>query len=170
MPRPGYLGTRLGRYSKHLNPFVYYESLTDDATARARIVPLRRLGEDIRSHRLPRFLWIAPNLCHDSHYWSVAGSDRYVARLVPSVLRVLGPRGVLFVTWDEGTTRLGTQGPGGGHIPLIAAGPAARRDSIVPTIANHYSLLRTIEAGFRLPALRQAGVSSTPLLTRMLRR
>ena len=44
----------------------------------------------------PRFAWIAPDLVHDGHYASLRWSDR-----VPRVLRALGPRGVLFLTWDE---------------------------------------------------------------------
>jgi phospholipase C len=172
LPRPGYLGRRHGHYSysKHLNPFVYYTSLAGQAADRSRIVPLRELQRDLQTRRLPRFLWIAPNLCHDSHYCPVRTSDSYVARLVPQVVHALGPHGVLFVTWDEGTTHAGAHGrPGGGHIPLIAVGPAARRGVVVRTVATHYSLLRTLEAGFRLPALGRAGSPSTPLLTGLLR-
>jgi phosphatidylinositol-3-phosphatase len=169
LPRTGYLGTRHGWYSKHLNPFVYYESLAGHSADRSRIVPLRQLDRDLGQGRVPRFLWIAPNLCHDSHYCSVTSSDSYAARLVPGVLRALGPRGVLFVTWDEGTTHAGAHGAaGGGHVPLIAAGPAARRGAVMRTIATHYSLLRTVEAGLGLPALGQAGAPSTPLLGALL--
>jgi hypothetical protein len=35
--------------------------------------------------------------------------------------------------------------------------------------ANHYALLRTIEANFGLPALGNAGSSSTPLLSGLLK-
>jgi phosphatidylinositol-3-phosphatase len=170
LPRAGYLGARDYPYSKHLNPFVYYEGPTGLVTDRSRIVPLRQLGSDIQGRRLPRFVWIAPNLCHDSHYCSVRTSDRYAARLVPRVLRVLGPRSILFLTWDEGTTPAGAYGRrGGGHIALIAAGPDARRRAISRRVATHYSLLRTIEAGFELPALGRAGSPSAPLLTGLIR-
>jgi phosphatidylinositol-3-phosphatase len=170
LPRAGYLGARDYPYTKHLNPFVYFDDLTDQRSDRARIVSFRALGGDLRSHRLARFVWLAPNLCNDSHYCSVARSDRYVAHLVPPVLRALGPGGVLFVTWDEGTTEAGAhRGRGGGHIALIAAGPAARRGVVVRTVATHYSLLRTIEAGFGLPALGRAGSPATPLLAGLLR-
>jgi hypothetical protein len=169
LPSAGYLGTRLGSYSKHLNPFVYYEGLSGNAADRSRIVPLRVLGEDLRRHSLPRLSWIAPNLCHDSHYCSVRTSDRYASRLVPAVLRALGRHGVLFVTWDEGTTRAGAHGSGGGHIALIAAGAEARRRTVSHRIANHYSLLRTLEAGLSLPALERAGSPTTPLLSSLLK-
>jgi hypothetical protein len=170
LPRTGYLGARDYPYSKHLNPFAYYDNLTGRPSDRSRIVTFRQLFTDIRDQQLPRFAWLAPNLCNDSHYCSVRRSDRYVAGLVPQIIRALGPGGVLFVTWDEGTTEAGAHGRrGGGHIGLIAAGPGARRGAVVRTVATHYSLLRTIEASFGLLALGKAGSPSTPLLTGLLR-
>jgi hypothetical protein len=53
-------------------------------------------------------------------------------------------------------------------VALIAAGGAARNHALTAVDANHYALLRTIEAGFGLSALDKAGAKSTPLL-RMLR-
>jgi hypothetical protein len=166
LPRAGFLGRRDERYTKHFNPFVYYTGVRHGAD-RARILPLA----DLDAAHLPRFTWIAPDLCHDSHNCSVRSSDSYTARLVREVLGGLGPDGVLFVTWDEGTTREGAfDHRGGGHIALIAAGPMARRHATTRTVGNHYSLLRTIEAAFRLPALGRAGSPSTPLLTGLLER
>jgi hypothetical protein len=40
----------------------------------------------------------------------------------------------------------------------------------VTTAADHYSLLATLEAGLRLPALGQAAAPSTHLLTGLLAR
>jgi hypothetical protein len=73
---------------------------------------------------------------------------------------------VLFITWDEAH---GRTGPAGGHVALITAGGAAgnRQRTAVP--ANHYSLLRTIEAGFGLPALKRAAAPTTPLLAPLLK-
>jgi hypothetical protein len=51
---------------------------------------------------------------------------------------------------------------------LIAAGGAARRHALQPRPANHYALLRTVEAGFGLRTLGKAGAKSTPLLRGLL--
>jgi hypothetical protein len=66
---------------------------------------------------------------------------------------------VLYLTWDEGldSDTRGAAGAGGGRVALIAAGDGAR------------ALLRTIEAGFRLRALGEAGADSTPVLGAILR-
>jgi hypothetical protein len=107
---------------------------------------------------------------HDGHSSSLRAADRFAAQLVPQILRALGPHGVLFVTWDEGARSdwSGVDGTrGGGHVALIAAGGDARRGATTAVPANHYALLRTIEAGFGLPLLGHA--ASAPLLSGLLR-
>lgn len=116
------------------------------------------------------FIWIAPGVLHDGHNSPLRAADRYASRLVPRIRQALGPNGVLYLTWDEGSFQdvRGVQGSGGGRIALIAAGGAAQRHTQFAVPANHYALLRTLEAGFGLPALGQAGASSTPLLSGLL--
>ena len=70
----------------------------------SRVVSLSALGADERAARLPAFIWITPNLCHDMHDCRPAVGDRFSLALVPPLLRALGPRGLLFLTWDEGTS------------------------------------------------------------------
>jgi phosphatidylinositol-3-phosphatase len=164
--------TRSGRYNKHYNPFVYTEKVSENLRARAKVGGFTRLRRDLARHRLPRFSWIAPNTHHDGHNHALRKADAFAVRTVPKVLRALGPRGVLYLTWDEGIRRdhAGVGGSrGGGHIALIAAGGAARTGATTPAPANHYALLRTIEANFGLPALGNAGSSSTPLLSGLLK-
>ena len=164
--------TRAGRYNKHYNPFVYSDRVSDSPRARSKVVGFSRLRRDLAGHRLPRFSWIAPNVRHDGHNHALRGADAFAARTVPKVVHALGPRGVLYLTWDEGIRRdrAGVGGsPGGGHIALIAAGGAARRGATTSVPADHYALLRTIEANFGLPALGKAGSSSTPLLRGLLK-
>ena len=142
--------------SRRVNPFLHYEGSLSDGDA-ANVVPFSRLRLDINHHSLPRFSWLGLSLCHDGHSCSAGVSDLYLSRLVPSVLRALGPHGVLFVTWDEGTTPVGAfGGAGGGHVALIAAGGAAEAGARSRAPADHYTLLHTIENAFGLPPLRKA--------------
>jgi hypothetical protein len=166
--RPGPL---THHYNPHYNPFVYYESVRSVARDRARVVSFRALYRDLDGRALPRFAWIAPGVHHDGHNSTLLAADRFASDLVPKVLHALGPHGVLYLTWDEGSSsdRRGIGGrPGGGRVALIAAGRAARRHAQHGVPANHYSLLRTIEAGFGLRALGNAGAKSTPLLGGLL--
>ncbi len=166
IPTPGFEGHAFLDYTKHYNPFAYSEQI-GDGTARKHVVGFGGLRHDLQRGSLPRFSWIAPDLLHDGHNASVAASDRFVARLVPRIVRALGPHGVLIVTWDEAQ---GVVGPRGGHIALIATGPGARRHARVSTPTDHYSLLATLEAGLRLPPLGHAGSPSTQVLAGLLAR
>jgi phosphatidylinositol-3-phosphatase len=157
-------------YNRHYNPFVYDETigpgdLSSDATN------FRGLRHDLATHSLPRFSWIAPNIWHDGHTATLAAADRFAGRLIPRVLKALGPRGLLLVTWDEGrrSDHSGAGGPGGGHVPLIALGPAARAGARVSVRANHYGLLKTIEARLGVPRLGHARDPTTPVLSGLLR-
>jgi phosphatidylinositol-3-phosphatase len=163
-------GPGTGAYTPHYNPFVYYEGIRSSALGRSRVVDFDELRSDLRRRTLPRFSWIAPGVRHDGHSNSLRAADRFASRLVPQILRALGPHGVLFVTWDEGARSdwSGVDGRrGGGHVALIAAGGDARRGATTPMPANHYALLRTIEAGFDLPPLGRA--AGAPLLGGLLR-
>jgi hypothetical protein len=167
------LSTRLvpgGAYDPHYNPFAYTDGVRAPGPT-ADVTNFTTLRHDLRRKALPRFSWIAPNVWHDGHNVKLSTVDRFARRLVPKIVNALGPNGVLFVTWDEGKTSdtQGADGAGGGHVPLIALGPAARAGTRVATAANHYALLRTIEDRFGLSRLGDAGDSSTPSLTGLLR-
>ena len=166
-------GSTTQTYNPHYNPFVYYEAVRGVDKNHDRVVGFDGLRSSLKSGKIPDFTWIAPGVLHDGHNSSLRAADRYASHLVPLILRALGPHGVLYLTWDEAqnSDTAGVGGAsGGGHVALIAAGGAARRGATDAVPANHYALLRTIEAGFGLPALGKAGSSSTPLLTGLVKR
>jgi hypothetical protein len=160
MPRACFGGAFSGQYAKKHNPFMYYRRVVSSAKRCAsRVVPERRLSSDLRAGRLPTFSFLSPGLGDDSHDCPVATGDRYLARVVPSILRALGPRGFLVLTWDEGVSGRGCCGglAHGGRIPTVVAGPGVRRGAELTVPLTHYSTLRTIEAALSLPRLRLAG-------------
>ena len=160
MPRACFTGAYSGQYAKKHNPFLYYRSVVRNRKRCAsRVVPEERLAKDLRAGRLPTFSFLSPGLCDDSHDCSIATGDRYLERTVPPILKALGPRGFLVLTWDEGTSNRGCCGglARGGRIPTVIAGPAARRGATLTKSLTHYSALRTIEDALALPRLRLAG-------------
>ena len=171
LPHSCYTGDQsAGAYAKKHDPFIYYTRVAGNAARCGRIVPLSRLAEDERAGRLPAFVWITPNLCHDMHDCSVASGDRFLAGLVPPLLRALGPRGLLIVTWDEGSSDDGCcRLAAGGRIPVILAGGLARPQARLDAPADTYSILQTIEDLLGLPRLRGAACPCTPSLQRLLR-
>jgi hypothetical protein len=172
LPKPCFTGGEAGNYAKKHNPFVYYRGIVADRqSCAAHVVPLTQLGSDELTGRLPTFAFITPNLCHDMHDCDPPVGDRFLAGLVPPLLRALGPRGVLVVTWDEGSSDDGCcRLAAGGHIATIVAGPLARPGARMLTPADHYSVLQAIEDLTGLPRLRGAACACTPSLAPLLRR
>ena len=169
LPRPCFTGAGAGDYAKKHDPFVYYTRIVNNRAWCARVVPLTQLSADERAGALPRFIWITPNLCHDMHDCSVATGDRFLSSLVPPLLRSLGPRDLLFITWDEGTSDSGCcRLAAGGHIATILAGPGARPGARLNTPTDHYSLLATIEDLLGLRRLRAAACACTPSVKPLL--
>jgi phosphatidylinositol-3-phosphatase len=170
--RPGacFTGASAGDYAKKHNPFAYYTRITRNPARCANIVPLGQLASDERSG-LPSFLWISPNLCHDMHDCSVSTGDRFLSKLVPALLGALGPHGLLFLTWDEGSSGSGCcRLASGGHIATIVATGGAPRPARLATPTDHYSVLQTIEDLFKLGRLRGAACACTPSLQPLLGR
>ncbi|HEY2652161.1 MAG TPA: alkaline phosphatase family protein [Solirubrobacteraceae bacterium] len=169
LPRPCFTGASAGEYARKHDPFVYYTRVVNNRRWCRRVVPLTALGDDERGRTLPRFIWITPNLCHDMHDCSVATGDRFLSSLVPPLLRSLGPRGVLFITWDEGTSDAGCcRLASGGHVATIVAGPGAKRGARMTRPTDHYSLLETIEDLLGLRRLRGAACVCTSSLKPLL--
>jgi hypothetical protein len=169
IPHTCFTGAGAGGYAKKHDPFVYYTRVVGNKSRCANVVPLTQLLADERAHALPTFIWITPNLCHDMHDCDVATGDRFLATLVPPLLKALGRNGLLFLTWDEGSSdatccRLAA----GGHVATIVAGPGARPGARLRSPADHYSVLQTIEDLFGLPRLRGAACACTPTLRSLL--
>ena len=140
MPSPCFGGADHGRYVERHNPFMFFRDAL--AGCRTHVLPgPPRLP-------LPRFTWITPDLCQDMHDCDVAAGQRWLARALPPLLRGLGPHGVLFVTADEGT-----EGAGGGRIPLVALGRGVRPGARLALGVSHRNLLATIQDVLGLPRL-----------------
>jgi len=148
-----------GTYAKKHNPFMYYDDIVKNPSRCAKVVPFTQLATDLANGTLPRYIWITPDMCDSMHDCGASVGDAWAARTFPSLLNALGSDGVLFLTWDEGTTNAGCcTYANGGHIVTIVAGPGARHASS-STAYDHYSILRTIEDAWGLSRLGNAGCS-----------
>lgn len=173
LPSSCYRDKDAGRYAKKHNPFVYFASVTDDPARCGKVVPLGELDADLAAHRLPRFAFVTPDLCHDTHDTqdcSVADGDRWLRGIVPRILGALGPTGILVITYDEADGH-STAGcctlAAGGQVLTVIAGPKVKRGYRLRAAYDHYSLLRTIEDAWHLPKLANAACSCTRPLSRL---
>ena len=157
LPHRCFAGSEGGEYVKRHDPFVYFPSIAGSRRRCDRVVPASTLDADLRRRSLPSFAWLSPGLCNDAHDCGIAVADRHLAKLVPRIVRQLGPRGILIVTFDEGTSDAGCCGvAGGGRVMTVAIGPGVPRGTLLSRSYDHYSLLGGLEECFGLPRLRRA--------------
>jgi phosphatidylinositol-3-phosphatase len=150
-------------YQKKHNPFAYFANVQGRTSRCLNIVPFS--GATDLPNDLPNFTWIGPNLCHAMHDCSIETGDAWLAATVPAILRRLSGHDLLFVVFDEGTSRAG----GGGHVACIVAGPGARAGASSTMAFTHFSLLKTIEERFGLEYLAHAGDPSVTDMSSLLR-
>jgi hypothetical protein len=154
VPRPCFLGAGAGGYAKKHNPFAYYTDIARSPSRCRRLTGFAQLADDLLAASLPTYAWISPNLCDDGHDCGVDAADRFLARSVPALLHELGPRGLLVLQWDEGTSdRTCCGAAAGGHVATIVAGPQVRPGARSPAPIDSYGVLGSIEAALGLPAL-----------------
>jgi len=169
LPGACFTGAGAGDYALKHDPFLYFDDIRTNPARCRNVVPATQLTTDLHSGALPRFVWLTPDLCHDTHDCPVATGDQYLSGVILQLLGALGPHGVLFLTYDEGTTNAGCcRLASGGHVLTLVAGP----DVVVSRHAeplDHYSILRTIEESWHLPLLGAAGCSCTPDLRSFFR-
>ena len=159
LPSPCFLGNQ-GQYAQRHNPFIYYNAIRLNPTRCAKIVPFTQFGPDLASNRVPQFAWITPNTCHDMHDCTITVGDTWLHTVVPQILASSAwqQNGVLFIGFDEGTTKAGccTQARGGKVVTLVIS-PLGKSPYQSAVAYDHYSLLRTIEDAWGLPHLVNAG-------------
>ncbi len=155
--------TGSGSYAPKHNPFVYFDDIRN-TTARcsSHDVPYSALAGDLAStSTTPNFAFITPNLCDDMHDCAVSTGDAWLKSNVPQILSspaCASGTCLLILTWDE------DDGSSGNHVLTIFAGPGAKTGGFTSsTNYTHFSLLRTVEAIFGLPALTTNDASASPM-------
>jgi hypothetical protein len=128
MPSAGYTQDAVSHqiYRAKHNPFVYFKDIVSSSARLSRVVPATQLTSDLQADRVPNFVFLAPNQCHDMHGLSAANAqalqipqcatpasgldhsvialgDQYLAQLVPQIMRskAWSEGSVLVIVWDE---------------------------------------------------------------------
>jgi hypothetical protein len=184
----------LNHYGAKHNPAIFFDDIeggggvwsatTKSAECLANDIPAGGTGPNdmstfnaaLASGNVARFNYVVPNECEDAHDNcqpkgnSITQFDDFLTREVPQILSspAFGTDGVLFITFDEGTSNRGDgnghQFAGGGNIAFAALGPL-----VVPTtykaVFDHYSFLRTLEDGFGISAYLANAAAASPINT-----
>src|SRR5436305_1667680 len=79
--------TDSGLYVARHNPFVHYTNIVANSTRCAsHVVPFSQFGSDLAAAKLPNYVWITPNVCHDMHDCGVSTGDAWLSSVVQQLL------------------------------------------------------------------------------------
>jgi len=170
-------------YERKHNPFITYDDVRTNPARVGHIVDFSQLAGDLAHNTVSDYSWISPDQCHDMHGRGGGGSsdqcdfshepllvqagDTFLANTVGAIQASPAWNGnsAIFIVWDEsdftGTGPFGfgdTSGccdavPGGGHVLMLVISHSDHQARHSDVAYNHYSLLRTIEDGWRLGCL-----------------
>jgi len=135
-------------YDPGHNPFAFY-----GGACPPNVVPLTQLASDLAGNT-PRFSWITPDRCHDTHDCTVAVGDDWLKQTVGEITASAAWKnsGILFITWDEDDGSASNR-----VLTLVVSSEMPHTQDNRPL--DHYSLLAAIEDMFsvgRLGAAAQA--------------
>ena len=171
-------------YERKHNPFVSYQDVQSNPARMANIVDFSQFSTDLANHAVPDYTWISPDQCNDMHGRGGGGSsdpcdfshvqgliatgDAFLKNTVGAIMNSNAWTGnsVIFITWDEsdftGSGPFGfgdTSGccdanPGGGHVVTLTISHSDHSARSSGVAYNHYSMLSTIEGGWKLGCLK----------------
>ena len=136
-------------YDPGHNPFAFY-----GGACPPNVVPIGQLAGDLAANT-PRFVWITPDRCHDTHDCDVAVGDDWLHQQVGEITasKAWKSNGVLFITWDEDDFS------GDNQVLTLVVTPGLKPHSSTRHY-THYSLLATIEDLLGVKRLGQAAQAS----------
>ena len=168
-------------YAVKHNPFVYFADVqagTTEGLSLKRVVDFHSLYADLKSGQVPNYAFIVPNQCHDQHGRGssemgtgcsvdanvIAQGDAALSTLIKAihsspVWKGEG-RSVIVTVWDENDY----SSLPNNVVAIVDTnyGPHGKPSS---TFYNHFSLLKTIEAGFGLPYINHAADSNVKVMS-----
>ena len=170
-------------YERKHNPFISFTDVQSSPARVANIVDFSQFGTDLASGNVPDYSWISPDQCHDMHGRAATAADPCDFSQIQSLISTgdqflrdtvgaiqaspaWNGNSVIFITWDESDftgspTDFGfgdtggccTANPGGGHVLTLVISHSDHTARQSAVAYNHYSMLRTIEDGWRLGCL-----------------
>jgi hypothetical protein len=161
-------------YAVKHNPFAYFQNV--ETGGLDNIVDFdgeNGLWADLQSRRdLPNFLFIVPNQCHDMHGFVSGGTpicstsnaaeagllmsigDAEVAKIINGIKASPGwenGRNAIVLVWDENDFSNAVN-----RVVMTVETNYAPNGRVSQVPYDHFSLLKTLEAGFGLPCLNHA--------------
>lgn len=179
-------------YAVKHNPFAYFENIeegSNPALSLARVADFdgnNGLWADLqRPLRAPHLFFIVPNQCHDMHGFVSGGTpvcasggsgnvnnnlliregDAALAKIINAIKTSptwFFGRNAIVVVWDEDDYDNVSN-----NVVMLVETNYASNGRVSSAVYDHFSLLRTLEAGFGLPCLNHACDSTSVVMDDM---
>jgi acid phosphatase len=150
MPSDGFTGCSSGNYARKHNGWVDFSNVAATSNLRFTAFPT-----DFAT--LPTFSYVVPNLCNDMHDCSISTGDTWVRTHLDAYAQwARTHNSLLIVTFDEDS------GTSTNKIFTVIVGQHVKTGTFSESV-NHYTILRTVEDAYGLPAIG-AAASATPIL------
>ena len=147
LPAPGYTGCRSGEYAQKHSPWAAFTNVPPGANQPWSAWPTS-------FDELPTVAFVTPNLCNDMHDCGVGVGDQWLRENLSAYADwARTHNSLLIVTFDESESTHGSN-----SIVTLVDGARVRAGQVTEPV-DHYRLLRTIEAMYRLPALGHAAAT-----------
>ena len=163
-------------YERKHNPFISYTDVQNNPARVANIVDFSQFSTDLANKNVPDFSWISPDQCNDMHgrggpssdpcnFGNVQGliatGDAFLSSTVSAIMSSSAFNGnsVIIITWDESdfpfsdTSGCCDANPGGGHVVTLTISHSDHSSRTSNVAYNHYSMLATVEGGWKLGCL-----------------
>ena len=151
LPNVGSTRCSSSDYARKHNPWVNFANVPSSAN-----MPLTKFPTNPANYRLlPTVSIVVPNLQNDMHDGSIGQGDTWLKSHIDGyVTWAKTNKSLLIVTWDE------DDGSRANQIPTIFVGPMVKAGNYSENV-NHYNVLRTLEAMYRLPYANQSANVNT---------
>jgi len=150
-------------YEPKHNPFIYFDDivgwdgqqLTRQPRCREHVVDYSELAADLAAGTVPGYVFITPDMQHDMHDGSISSGDDWLSRELPKIFAsdAFQNGGVLFLTWDEGSTRSASNWEQDDDPPMIVISPLAKQGYVSQEPYDTSSYVKTVQALLGLDAL-----------------
>lgn len=167
-------------YAVKHDPFAYFAKVQEGENPRLslrQIVDFHQLYADLKRGTVPNYSLIAPNQCHDQHGRGpsevgtgcslsanvIAQGDAALSELIPAIKNSPAWKegnNVIVVVWDENDY---SSSPN--QVVTIVDTSYRPTGKTSNVKYNHFSLLKTIEAGFGLDFLNHAADQNVKLMS-----
>jgi hypothetical protein len=175
-------------YAVKHDPFAYFQNIEVGQVPQLSLEQIKDfdgpngLWADLQSGA-PNFAFIVPNQCHDMHGFVSGGTpicssatppetallmsqgDAEVAKLIQGIKSSPAwtrGRNVIVLVWDENDYSNSAN-----KVVMLVETNYARNGQVSKQAYDHFSLLRTLEAGFGLPCLNHACDSTSKVMNDM---